>query len=73
MATRAKDDRLVRGLMGDEAMMDESIEGLGFSQEELREFLAVDLAEVQADPEFKERLRAKLWDFMKSRRTPSQN
>lgn len=70
MGTGVKDDTLMRGSMGDEATMDESIEGLDFSPDELREFLAGDLVEVHADPQFKERLRAKLWDVLKSRRTP---
>jgi len=40
--------------MADEAMAD-------FTLEELREFLAADSVEVPVDPEFKERLRRKLW------------
>ena len=35
-----------------------------FSVEELREFLEADLIEVPVDPEFKERLRAYLWDLV---------
>jgi hypothetical protein len=70
MGAGVKDDTLMRGFMGDEATLDESIEGLEFSPDELRDFLAGDLVEVQADPQFKERLRAKLWDALKSRRVP---
>ena len=57
MGTRVKDDGLEPGLMADEATMDESIDAIEYSPEELREFLAADRAEVQADPRFKERLR----------------
>lgn len=34
---------------------------------ELREFLAADLLDVQADPVFKERLRMKLWRLVRVR------
>jgi hypothetical protein len=34
---------------------------LDFEHEELLEFLATDLATVEADPAFKERLRLELW------------
>jgi hypothetical protein len=34
---------------------------------ELREFLAADLLDVQADPVFKERLRQKLWRLVRVR------
>ena len=70
MGTRVKDDGLERGLIADEATMDESIDSIEYSPEELREFLAADLAEVHADPRFKERLRVRLWDLLKSRRPP---
>lgn len=40
---------------------------LDFDPAELREFLAADLLEVQADPVFKERLRQKLWRFVRAR------
>ena len=40
------------------------------SLDELREFLEADLANVQADPEFKEQLRRRLWDLVQSRRGP---
>ena len=40
---------------------------MDFSPEELREFLAADLLDVKADPEFRERLRSKLWALVRSR------
>jgi hypothetical protein len=70
MATRMKDDARMVGLLSGEATM-ESIEAMDFSPEELQEFLAADLVEVQADPHFKERLRAKLWEVLKARGIPS--
>ena len=39
-----------------------------FSVDELREFLEGDRLDVRADPEFKERLRARLWEMLRSRR-----
>ena len=68
MATGAKDDTLGRGMGGDEAAMDESMDEIEYSPEELREFLSSDGIDVQADPRFKERLRLRLWDLLKSRR-----
>lgn len=38
-----------------------------FTSEELREFLDADTAGDLADPEFKERLRQKLWDMVRRR------
>lgn len=38
-----------------------------FSIDELREFLEADLVESQADPEFKERLRRRLWLMVQER------
>jgi hypothetical protein len=38
-----------------------------FSDEELQEFLEGDKLEVTADPAFKERLRRKLWEIVRSR------
>ena len=38
-----------------------------FSIDELREFLEVDLVEVEVDPEFKERLRQRLWILVQER------
>jgi hypothetical protein len=46
-------------------VLDES--DLEISPDELREFLAADFLEVPADPEFKERLREKLWSMVRSR------
>ena len=40
---------------------------MDFSPDELHEFLAADLVEVPADPEFKERLRKKLWTAVRER------
>ncbi len=37
---------------------------LDFTMDELREFLEADMLEVQADPEFKERLRRMLWEIV---------
>lgn len=68
MTTRTKDDALGREMRGDEVTMDEAIDGTEYSPEELREFLSADLADVHADPRFKERLRVRLWDLLKSRR-----
>ncbi len=69
MAIRVKGDAMGWESTGDEAVMDDSVEGVEYSAEELREFLSADLVEVQADPRFKERLRLRLWDLLKSRRT----
>ena len=41
-----------------------------FSIDELREFLEADLADVPVDPEFKERLREKLWALVQERARP---
>lgn len=46
----------------------ESEEALDVRPEELQEFLAADFSGVKADPEFKERLREKLWAMVKARR-----
>lgn len=40
-----------------------------FTMDELREFLEGDLLDVRADPEFKERLRRKLWELVRSQRS----
>jgi hypothetical protein len=47
------------------AALDESL--MDFTSEELREFLEADLVDVRADPEFKERLRRRLWDLVRER------
>lgn len=41
--------------------------------EELREFLEADLVQVPVDPEFRERLRDRLWDLVKSRSQKPRN
>jgi hypothetical protein len=43
-------------------------DAMEFTVEELREFLEGDVADVRADPEFKERLRRTLWEMVRSRR-----
>ena len=45
-----------------------------FDPDELREFLAADMMQLHADPDFKERLRRKLWLVVKRRygRGPSK-
>jgi hypothetical protein len=45
---------------------------MNFTMDELREFLEADLIDVRADPEFKERLRRKLWDLVLARSSPNQ-
>lgn len=45
-------------------------DGAEVDPEELRDFLAADLLEVEADPVFRERLRHKLWKLVRSRRSP---
>jgi len=50
-----------------EEVMDES--AMDFTMDELREFLEADLLDVQADPDFKERLRKKLWAMLEARRS----
>lgn len=42
-------------------------ENATFTSEELREFLDADTAGELADPEFKERLRQKLWEMVRRR------
>ena len=49
------------GSEDDEMAMD------GFTMDELREFLEADLVEVRADPEFKEKLRRRLWEMIQAR------
>ena len=39
---------------------------LNLTMDELREFLEADVLDVQADPEFKERLRRVLWDIVQT-------
>lgn len=48
-----------------EATLDEF--ALGSTLDELREFLGADYLPVDADPEFKERLRRELWEIVRTR------
>ena len=41
---------------------------LDLTMDELQEFLEAEVLDVQADPEFKERLRRMLWDIVQARR-----
>ena len=43
-----------------------------FSTEELLEFLEADQLPVEADPEFRERLRSELWSLVQSLRPPKR-
>lgn len=54
MGTKVEDD-----------VMDGSV--MDFSMDELREFLEADLFGVEADPEFKEQLRQRLWALVSAR------
>jgi hypothetical protein len=49
----------------EEEVMDESAV-MDFTINELREFLEADLLDVPVDPEFKERLRKKLWEMVQA-------
>ena len=53
------------GRKSDEEVMDEAT--MDFSLDELREFLEADLLDVRADPDFKERLRQRLWALVSAR------
>ena len=53
------------GAKREDAALDDSL--MDFTLDELREFLEADLVEVRADPEFKERLRRRLWDLVRDR------
>ena len=43
-----------------------------FTTEELEDFLRADHLPVQADPDFKERLREELWDMVQSQSAPGR-
>ena len=58
-AARLSREHVSQG-MDEEALGDVTIE-------ELREFLEADLVDVPVDPQFKERLRERLWDLVKNR------
>ena len=45
-------------------MVEEALQD--FSIDELREFLEADLVDVPVGPEFKERLRERLWDLVRA-------
>ncbi len=49
-----------------DGVVDEAV-SMEVSMEELSEFLEADLVEVDANPEFKERLRRRLWEIVSSR------
>ena len=53
----------------------ELVDALDVKPEELAEFLSADLSGIEADPEFKERLRRRLWQMVSARRftAPKQN
>ena len=53
------------GAKREDAALDDSL--MDFTLDELREFLEADLVEVRADPEFKERLRRRLWELVRDR------
>ena len=57
--------------VGEQLVLDESTRDI--NPEELREFLAADLLADSADPEFKERLRVQLWNYVRSRFRPDKN
>lgn len=53
------------GIKSDDEVLDET--GMDFSLDELREFLEADMLDVEVDPEFKERLRQRLWAIVSAR------
>ena len=53
------------GAKRDDGIVDDG--SMDFTLDELREFLEADLLEVHADPDFKERLRRKLWALVQER------
>lgn len=55
------------GKPGEDAVPDGTSEA---TLEELEEFLEADRVEVRANPEFKERLRERLWEIVRLRRRP---
>ncbi len=58
------------GMRSEEELMDELVTDL--TVDELREFLEADLVDVPADPEFKERLRQRLWALVSARAAQRQ-
>ena len=66
---RVESGRQQRRRIGEDAerqqeMVEEALQD--FSIDELREFLEADLLDVPVDPEFKERLRERLWDLVRA-------
>jgi hypothetical protein len=53
------------GIKSEEEVMESAV--MDLSLEELREFLEADLLDVPVDPEFKERLRQRLWALVSAR------
>lgn len=53
------------GIKLEEEVMESAV--MDLSLEELREFLEADLLDVPVDPEFKERLRQRLWALVSAR------
>lgn len=51
--------------VGEEQVMEDVLAEA--SLDEIREFLEADLADVPADPEFKEQLRQRLWKLVQAR------
>jgi hypothetical protein len=63
MRRRRKAAKSDSGSEWERRLLDEG--AMDFSPEELRDFLDSDLVDVEADPEFKERLRQKLWKMVR--------
>ena len=66
---RRSGDRGARGSGGQRGVQEVSPE---FTTEELEDFLRADHLPVQADPDFKERLREELWDMVQAQSTPDR-
>ena len=68
MPARRRDSRPTGEMDGAmETSWDELLDGDDVSADELREFLAADMLDVPVDPEFKESLRARLWEMVRLR------
>lgn len=52
------------GKPGDEGFDED---GMGVTMEELEDFLEADRLPIRANPEFRERLRRRLWDLIQGR------
>ena len=66
----ARRRRAIRLLRGDSELLHEGFDDSAVSQAELQEFLAGDLLEDTADPQFKEDLRGRLWTIVQARYGP---